>query len=245
MLELNTFSIAARCKRTGRLGVAVATAVPAVGALCPHVRAGVGAICTQSWTNPYLGIDGLGLLADGRSAAEALEVVLAGDPGRASRQVGIVDHHGASAAWSGEECTPWFGHHSGTDFAVQGNMLMGEATLNAMTDTFACTEPLDLPERLLLVLEAAQAAGGDKRGHQSAAVKVVHQEEYPYLDLRVDEHHHPVAELRRVFEIARRQYLPFIVGMPTRSNPLGNLSDETRAMLLTPPPDRPGGGGSA
>jgi uncharacterized Ntn-hydrolase superfamily protein len=114
-----------------------------------------------------------------------------------------------------------------------------------MAEAFERAAALELPERLLVVLEAGQAAGGDKRGRQSAAIKVMWREEYPYVDLRVDEHRHPVAELRRVFEVARQQYLPFIVGMPTRSDPLGNLPDEVGAMLLTPPPYRPGGGGFA
>jgi uncharacterized Ntn-hydrolase superfamily protein len=242
MLEVNTFSIAARCTRTGMFGVAVSTAVPGVGGICPFVQAGVGAVSTQSWVNPYLGIDGIRLLAEGAGAEAALKQLVAEDPGRDVRQVGLVDRNGASAAWSGKDCTPWFGHVTGPDFAVQGNMLVGEATIAAMVAAFEQAATLDLPERLLVVLEAGQAAGGDKRGRQSAALKVVHREAYPYVDLRVDEHRHPVAELRRVFEVARQQYLPFIVGMPTRANPLGNLADEVVAMLLTPPPYRPGGG---
>jgi uncharacterized Ntn-hydrolase superfamily protein len=245
MLELNTFSIAARCPRSGMVGVAVSTAVPAVGAICPFVKAGVGAVSTQSWVNPYLGIDGIRLLAEGSSAEAALEQLVSEDPGRDVRQLGLVDRDGASAAWSGKDCTPWFGHVTGPDYAVQGNMLVGEPTIAAMAEAFERGAALDLPERLLVVLEAGQAAGGDKRGRQSAALKVVHREAYPYVDLRVDEHRHPVAELRRVFEVARQQYLPFIVGMPTRANPWGNLPDEVGAMLLTPPPYRPGGGGSA
>jgi uncharacterized Ntn-hydrolase superfamily protein len=244
MLELNTFSIAARCARTGMMGVAVSTAVPGVGALCPFVRAGVGAVCTQSWVNPYLGIDGVRLMGEGKTAQQALDQLIAADPGRDVRQVGLVDRDGGSAAWSGRDCTPWFGHITGRDFAVQGNMLVGEKTIQAMADAFAVGAALDLPERLVAVLEAGQAAGGDKRGKQSAALRVHHQEDYPYLDLRVDEHRHPVAELRRVFEVARHQLLPFIGGMPTRANPLGDLPRSVTEMLMTPPPYRPGGGGS-
>jgi uncharacterized Ntn-hydrolase superfamily protein len=244
MLELNTFSIAARCARTGMLGVAGSTAVPGVGGICPFARAGAGAVATQSWVNPYLGIDGIALLAEGMSAATTLDRLIAGDPGRDVRQLGLVDKDGNSAAWSGRDCTPWFGHITGTDYAVQGNMLVGEPTVQAMAAAFEGGGALDLPERLLVVLEAGQAAGGDKRGRQSAAIKVMWREEYPYLDLRVDEHRHPVAELRRVFEVARQQYLPFITGMPTRAHPEGNLPQEVSAMLLTPPPYRPGGGGS-
>lgn len=244
MLEVNTFSIAARCARSRMLGVAVSTAVPGVGGICPFLRPGVGAISTQSWVNPYLGIDGLELLGQGMRAQAALDKLMADDPGRAVRQVGIVDRDGGSASWSGDDCTPWFGHITGTDYAVQGNMLVGEPTIQAMAAAFESTESLSLPERLLVVLEAGQGAGGDKRGRQSAALQVFHKEAYPYLDLRVDEHAHPVAELRRVFEVARHQLLPFVDGMPTRDDPLGNLPDAITKTLLTPPPYRPGGGGS-
>ncbi len=245
MLQLNTFSIAARCPRTGMLGVAVSTAVPGVGGLCPFVRPRVGAVSTQSWVNPYLGIDGIKLMTDGLGAPAALERLLTEDPGRNIRQVGFVDKDGQSAAWSGPECTPWFGDITGPDFSVQGNMLVGEETIRAMAEAFARAAALDLPERLLVVLEAGQAAGGDKRGKQSAALLVFHIEEFPYLDLRVDEHPHPVAELRRVYEVARHQLLPFVKGLPSRENPHGSLGDDVAAMLMRPPPYRPGGGGSS
>jgi uncharacterized Ntn-hydrolase superfamily protein len=245
VLELNTFSISARCARTGMLGVAVSTAVPGVGGICPFVRSGTGAISTQSWVNPYLGIDGIRLLTEGLTAEQALDRLTAADPGRDVRQLGIVDGKGGSAAWSGRECTSWFGHITGPNFAVQGNMLVGEATINSMAEAFKRTEALDLPERLLVVLEAGQAAGGDKRGRQSAALLVHDREEYPYLTLRVDEHRYPVAELRRVFEVARHQLLPFIKGLPTRNDPLGGLPQNVIDLLMTPPPFRPGAGGSA
>jgi uncharacterized Ntn-hydrolase superfamily protein len=245
MLELNTFSIAARCARTGMLGVAVSTAVPGVGGICPFIRPGVGAVSTQSWVNPYLGIDGVAALSEGLSARQALKKIIDADPGRAVRQVGLVDAKGGSASWTGKDCVPWCGHITGKNFAVQGNMLVGEATVKAMGEAFENAAELGLPERLLVVIEAGQAAGGDKRGRQSAALKVYFKEEYPYLDLRVDEHRHPVAELRRVFEVARHQLLPFMDGMPTRTNPLGDLPEAIAGRLLTPPPFRPGGGGSA
>ena len=245
MLQLNTFSIAARCARTGMFGVAVSTAVPGVGGICPFVRASVGAVSTQSWVNPYLGIDGIKHLSEGLSAKQALDKLMEDDPGRDVRQLGIVDKNGESAAWSGTQCVPWFGHITGPNFSVQGNMLTGEETVKAMAEAFQRSEALDLPERLLVVLEAGQAAGGDKRGRQSAALNAYYKEEFPYLDLRVDEHRHPVAELRRVFEVARHQLLPFVEGMPSRENPLGDLPEEVTKTLMTPPPFRPGGGGSA
>jgi len=244
-VHLNTFSISARCPRTGMLGVTVSTAVPAVGGICPYIRPGVGAISTQSWVNPYLAIDGLELLERGLSAEDALNQLIEGDPGRAERQFGIVDASGTAAAWTGEDCVPWAGHRTAENVACQGNMLTGPETIEAMFEAFQKAEALELPERLLVTLEAGQAAGGDKRGKQSAAVKVYHREIYPLVDLRVDEHRHPVAELRRVFEVARHQYRPFIDGLPKRDDPEGGLTEAVVSMLMTPPPFRPGGGGNS
>lgn len=244
MIQLNTFSIAARCSRTGMLGVAVSTAVPGVGSLCPFVAPGAGAVATQSWVNPYLGIDALPMLAQGHSAQATLDTLLAADEGRAVRQLGMVDRAGGSAAWTGGDCTDWCGHRTGPDYAVQGNMLVNEETVTAMEAAFLRSAAFDLPERLVIVLEAAQAAGGDKRGKQSAALKVYWKEAYPWLDLRVDEHRHPVPELRRVFEVARQQLVPFLSGLPTRTQVLGSLDKSVTDMIMTPPPYRPGGGGS-
>jgi uncharacterized Ntn-hydrolase superfamily protein len=225
MIELNTFSIAARCSRSGMLGVAVSTAVPAVGAICSYVKSGVGAIATQSWVNPYLGIDGLKLLEAGKSAQEALDELIAADPRRDDRQLGIVDAQGRAASHTGASCVDWAGHEIGEGFSVQGNMLVGAATVEHMARAAENSRPLDLPERLMLVLEAGQAAGGDKRGKQSAALKVFNVEEYPWLDLRVDE--------------------PFVGGMPSRKDPMGELPAAVTDMLMTPPPFRPGGNGGA
>src|SRR5262245_48382673 len=121
MLELNTFSIAARCERTGMLGVAVSTAVPGVGGICPFIAPNRGAVSTQSWVNPYLGIDGIALLSNGMSALAALDKLMRDDPGRDVRQVGVVDKTGESAAYTGKNCVPWAGHVTGANFAVQGN----------------------------------------------------------------------------------------------------------------------------
>lgn len=243
MIHLNTFSIAARCTRTGKLGVAVSTAVPAVGGICPFIEPGIGAIATQSWVNPYLGIDGLKLLREGLSASETLDRLTAEDPGRDARQLGIVDREGRTAAHTGSGCIAWAGHIEGDGFSVQGNMLIGAATIEAMAEAAAKSAAFDLHERLMLALEAGQAAGGDKRGKQSAALKVFSKEAYAWLDIRVDEHRHPVQELRRVFEIAKLQLLPFIEGMPSRHDPIGHIPASVTAMIMTPPPYRPGGNG--
>lgn len=195
-----TFSIVARCPQTGDLGVAVSTAIPAVGAINPFARARVGAIATQAWSNPYLGIDGLGLLAQGLSAAEVLEHLLKVDADKERRQLSIVDACGGVAAFTGDEAQPWRGHRTGEGYVTAGNLLISGETIQAMAEAFeAARGPLG--ERLLLALEAGQAIGGDRRGKVSAALLVVRDEEYPYVDLRVDEHAEPVAELRRIFDI--------------------------------------------
>ncbi|HTE65242.1 MAG TPA: DUF1028 domain-containing protein [Candidatus Binatia bacterium] len=244
MRRLSTFSIVGRCERTGQLGAAVSTADVGAGRLVTWAKAGVGAVATQSWPSLYLAIDGLGLMEKGASAQEALDRVLAGDPGRSVRQLGMVDSHGGSASFSGDDCTTWYGEVIGPNYAAQGNMLIRGKTVTAMAESFAASPQLDLAERLVVALEAGQAGGGDLRGRQCSALLVVDREEYPLWDLRVDEHPQPVAELRRIYEIARLQLLPFVEGLPTRANPLGSLSDEFVAMNMLPPPQRPGGGGS-
>lgn len=226
MVKLNTFSITARCERTGQLGVAVSTKVPAVGMLCPFVRSGVGAVSTQSFVNPYLGIWGLELLAEGLGATEVKEKLLERDPDPAKRQFAVVDGSGNAAAFTGEESDTWRGHLTGENFAIAGNILAGEATLQAMAESFQNSGETPLFERLLLALQAGQDAGGDKRGRQSATVKVVDKEEYPFLDLRVDEHPDPVPELRRVYEVAQQNLIPLISMMPTKENPAGNFDFE-------------------
>lgn len=239
MLKLATFSIAARCPHTGMMGIAISTAVPAVGDICAFLAPAVGAVATQSWVNPYFGIDGLALLREGMSAQHAIDQLLAGDAGRSLRQLGIVDAAGRSAAFTGENCTPWCGHIVGDGFTVQGNMLTGAETISSMADAARQGVDLEFPERLMRALEAGQAAGGDKRGKQSAYLRVFHKEEYPYLSLGVDENPDPVKELRRVFEIAQAQFIPFVEGMPSRQDPLRELSKETTEMLLRSPADRP------
>lgn len=235
-----TFSIVARCARTGELGVAVSTAVPAVGAMCPYLRAGAGAVSTQSWVNPYLALNALDLLERGATAQSALKQVLEGDPAAALRQLGIVDRHGHTATWTGSQCTGWAGQRTGASFTIQGNMLTGPATLDAMQAAFESSAHCALAERLMRALEAGQMNGGDKRGRQSAALKVMGDEAYAQLDLRVDEHPDPVAELRRVFGVAQRQLTPFVQAMPTRGDPGRAPSADVTALLLTPPPMRPG-----
>ncbi|CAB3761404.1 DUF1028 domain-containing protein [Paraburkholderia humisilvae] len=235
-----TFSIVARCEQSGALGVAVSTAVPAVGAMCVYVRAGVGAVSTQSWVNPYLALTALDLLEEGADAESALARALGGDPAADLRQIGVIGRRGHGAAWTGAQCTGWAGQRTGAWYAIQGNMLIGAATLDAMQAAFEATRPLALEERLMQALEAGQAAGGDMRGRQSASLKVARDEVYAWVDLRVDEHEDPVAELRRVFDVARQQVTPFVEGMPTRDDPGRALSPDVTRMLLMPPRSRAG-----
>lgn len=251
-IQLHTFSIVARCPRTGQLGVAVSSAVPAVGSMCPYVMPGVGAVSTQSWVNPYLAIEVLEAMRRGASAPDALDSVMAADVGRALRQIGVVDAAGRAAAHTGAQCTAWQGQIVGEGFAVQGNMLAGAAVLDAMAADFMAAASEQLDERLMRALEAGQRAGGDKRGKQSAAIKIAGREAYPDVDLRVDEHASPVKELRRVLGVARLQLYPFVAGMPKKAGAHsdaiggaeGELPEAVTQMLLKPPPMRPGGGGS-
>lgn len=215
-----TFSIAGRCPRTGMLGVAVASRFLAVGALVPHARGGVGALATQALVNPLYGLDGLELLAGGLPPEQVLDRLLAGDAGRAFRQVGLVDAQGRSAAHTGDQAVPWAGHRTGPGFACQGNMLTGPQVVDAMAAAFAAGAPQALPERLLRALAAGEAAGGDKRGKQAAALLVVDTEAYPAVSLRVDDHPEPVAELQRLWELSRIA-AAYRRLLPTRSNPAG------------------------
>ena len=242
-MEANTYSIVARCARTGELGVAVASAVPAIGSMCPYVRPGLGAVTTQSWVNPYLASAILDVLGEGAGVEAALATAMAADPEAHLRQVGVVDAAGGSASWTGDACTPAHAAATGTDYAAQGNMLTGPEVIAAMETSFTGTADEPLGERLMRCLEAAQGAGGDKRGKQSAALLVYAGEAYARLDLRVDEDANPVARLRRTFEVAKLQLVPFVDGMPRRERPSA-FPQEVMDLLLRSPPDRPGGGGS-
>jgi uncharacterized Ntn-hydrolase superfamily protein len=217
MVLYATFSITARCPRTGMLGIAVATRVPAVGAAVPHARAGVGAIATQAWTNPYLGMDGLDLLGAGASPEEVRAALVAWDPDIERRQFAIVDAAGRATAFTGGETHAFAGHRVGEGVAVAGNLLAGPAVLEAMEAAFLATPDADLADRLLAALVAGEAAGGDRRGRQSAAVRVVDREAYAFVDLRVDEHEDPIPELRRVYDVWHTVLRPHLTDRPSRA----------------------------
>jgi uncharacterized Ntn-hydrolase superfamily protein len=227
-----TWSVVAFDESTGAFGVAVSTRAFAVGARCPFVRAGVGAVCTQSITNAYLGPRVLDLLENGVAPAEAVELALAPDEGRHLRQIHAVDREGRSAAWTGENCVEWAGHKSGSGFSVAGNMLAGEAVVRATFDAYAASPAEALPERLLAALAAGEAAGGDKRGKQAAALRIHGDEDYPSLDLRVDDHEEPILELRRLHDKSLERFQPFIACLPGRRDPVGLLHrDEIEARV--------------
>jgi uncharacterized Ntn-hydrolase superfamily protein len=211
--RIATFSIAAHDPRNGDLGVAVASKFLAVGAVVPWARAGTGAVATQAQANMAYGPDGLALLEHGHTAREVLDALLDGDDMREHRQVGIVDAHGGAAAHTGNACMDWAGHATGPGFAAQGNILAGAGVVQAITVAFARAEG-ELAERLLLALTAGDAAGGDRRGRQSAALYVARAGGAyggvldRYIDLRVDDHPAPVPELARLLKLHRFYLTP-------------------------------------
>jgi uncharacterized Ntn-hydrolase superfamily protein len=207
-----TYSIAACDLDAGEWGVAVQSKFLAVGSVVSWAQAETGAVATQAYANPTYGPDGLALLRDGLPAAEVVQRLVAADEGRDHRQLGVVDRHGGSASYTGSECLDWAGHRTGPGYAAQGNILVGEETVTALATTFEANAHLPLAQRLIECLEAAQAAGGDRRGQQSASLLVV-QKEGGYaglsdilVDLRVDDHERPIQELRRIAGLHSRLF---------------------------------------
>ena len=208
-----TFSIVARDPQAGESGIAVQSKFLAVGAVVPWAKAGVGAIATQSWANTSYGPRGLELLASGLSVQETLAQLIGEDDGRASRQVGIVGVDGQPATFTGDQCFPWAGGQVGEHYTCQGNILVGEDTVLAMARTFEQTTGR-LCDRLVAALAAGQAAGGDSRGQQSAALLVVRQGggyggfNDRFIDLRVDDHPQPINELKRILQLHKLYLFP-------------------------------------
>ena len=226
-----TYSIAACDLEAAQWGVATQSKFLAVGSIVPWAEPGVGAVATQAYANPRYGPEGLALLREGRTAEEVVEHLTAADDGREHRQLGVVDARGGSATFTGAECFDWAGGRTGPCFAAQGNILVGAETVDALAATFAATAGRPLAERLLDCLAAAQAAGGDRRGQQSAAVLVVERDGgYAGLtdlvvDLRVDDHPEPIAELARLYGIHT-----LLFGKTSREDWLP-VDDELRAEL--------------
>ncbi|KRQ02954.1 pilus assembly protein [Bradyrhizobium pachyrhizi] len=205
----------------------VATRFFAVGALVPHIAPAIGAVATQALVNPYYGIDGLALLRSGDSPHEVIAALIAPDSGRESRQLHVMDARGRIAAHSGKDCVDWFGHIAGDGFSIAGNMLAGPAVLDETARVYAANEKLPFAERLIKAMFAGEAAGGDKRGKQSAALLIHGAEEWPLLDLRVDDHADPLRELERLEAVSREHWAPFRSFMPTRDNPAGTSDRAT------------------
>ena len=229
-MKYSTFSITARCNRTGELGIAVSTKFIAVGALCSFIKNSVGAIASQAYINPYLGIWGLEYLSQGHTAEETLEYLKGLDKGIEFRQLGIVDRNGGSAAFTGENSDSWHGHLTGPNFALAGNRLVSAQTLEAMKESFESDDTQPLGKRLLLALSAGEAAGGDKLGHQSAGLKVYGSADFPLVDLRVDEHTDPVGELRRIYSVAEEIMFPLISSLPIPDADAGSFTFQRSAV---------------
>ncbi|MEN8150085.1 MAG: DUF1028 domain-containing protein [Planctomycetota bacterium] len=212
-LPVATFSIVALDPETGDLGVAVQSKFLGVGSVVPWARAGVGAIATQAWANTSYGPTGLRILDAGNTPEQTVGKLIDRDPGRETRQVGVVDAKGRVAAYTGKQCMKWAGHLTGEGFTVQGNILAGKLVLEAMAEAFRVSKA-DFPERLVSALKAGQAAGGDKRGRQSAALLVVREaggyagHNDRYIDLRVDDHPKPIEELGRILALHRKFFEP-------------------------------------
>jgi uncharacterized Ntn-hydrolase superfamily protein len=202
-----TWSIIARDETTGRIGIAVATRFFAVGARVPHIRTGAGALATQALTNPYWGSRGLALLTAGASAEETVRMLRAADDGREHRQAHVMDKQGRFAAATGSSCIDWCGHLVRDTFSIAGNMLAGAAVLDETAKVYEAGEGQPFARRLIAALVAGEAAGGDKRGKQSAALLIHDAQEHAALDIRVDDHTDPLAELARLEVVSRERFV--------------------------------------
>ncbi len=215
-----TWSILARDPATGAIGAAVATRFFAVGALAIHVEGRAGALATQALINPMYAVQGMPMLRAGQAPDAIIGAVLAADAGRAHRQIHILDATGRIAAHTGAHCVTWCGSVRGVDVSVAGNMLAGPAVVEHTMAAFsAATGPL--AERLLAGLEAGEAAGGDKRGKQSAALRVCTHDPYPDIDIRADDHPDPLRELRRLLSVSRERFAVFRRFLPGADSPCG------------------------
>jgi len=218
-----TWSILAHDAATGALAVAVATCNFAVGATVPHIRPGVGAVASQSFSNRYLGPAILDAMARGLAPEQAIRGAIASDEGRGLRQVHAIDARGRTAAWTGENCVLWCGSRSGPSVSVAGNMLAGAAVVGDTLATFLDGGTLALPERLLAAMQAGQRAGGDARGQQSAALRLFTTEDFPDLCIRADDSRAPLDELDRLLKLWRRDREPGLVTAPRKADPAGAI----------------------
>ena len=220
-----TWSILVRDPSTGALGAAVASKFFAVGAVCIHVEGGVAALATQALVNPLYASQAMPRLREGADPAIVVGDCVVPDPGGSQRQFHIVDARGRIAQHTGEGCVTWAGHVAGEDVSVAGNMLAGPQVVRATMDAYVAAQGT-MVERLLTAMEAGEAAGGDKRGRQSAALKVCSRDPYPDLDIRADDHPDPFAELRRLHRVSLERYAVFRRYMPGIDHPYGEIDRE-------------------
>lgn len=218
-----TFSIIARDEATGRIGISVASKFFAVGARNAFIKTGVGAVASQALFNPYYGPRGLALLTAGAGALDAVRLLTTGDEGRHLRQVHVMDRRGSFAAHTGADCPDWCGHLCQQTYSLAGNTLAGANVLEAMAAAYEANAETPFARRLIAAMQAGDAAGGDTRGRQSAALVVHDEEDYSLLDLRVDDHADPLAEIARLEEIARQSWVHFRRVLPSAGNPHGVL----------------------
>jgi uncharacterized Ntn-hydrolase superfamily protein len=215
-----TWSILAR-DENGHFGVAIASRFFAVGSLCVHTRRGVGALSTQALMNPLYGPAGMDAMERGYDAASTIAMLIAADEGREQRQLHLLPLSGPGAAHTGSACIDWCGHLVLDGLSVAGNMLAGPRVIEATAEAYQATAGQPMAERLLAAMDAGEAAGGDKRGKQAAALRIHTDEDYLALDLRVDDHTEPLVELRRLYEKSLERFLPFTQCLPGRGRPAG------------------------
>lgn len=215
-----TWSILAR-DPDGTFGVAIASRFFAVGALCVHTRHAAGALCTQALMNPLYGTAGIERLAAGEAAQAVIGALTSADGGRDHRQLHLLGAQGRPAAFTGAACIDWCGQREEVDFSVAGNMLAGPEVIDETARAFRHNAGLPLAERLLAAMAAGQAAGGDKRGQQAAALRIHGAEDYPSLDLRVDDHEAPLEELKRLYGKSLERFQWFVACLPRRDDPVG------------------------
>jgi uncharacterized Ntn-hydrolase superfamily protein len=213
-----TYSIVARDPETGHFGVAVASRFFAVGALVPHLRGGKCAVATQAFVSPIWGMEAADRLAKAEAPKDVVADLVARDGGQAIRQIHMVDAQGRVAAHTGADCIDWCGHVAGEAVSVAGNMLAGAAVIAETLQAYQDNMALPLAERLMIAMEAGQAAGGDKRGTQSAALVIHRTEDYPWISLRADDHPDPLDELRRLYDVAHERFIHVTEAMPTADN---------------------------
>lgn len=221
-----TYSIVARDVDTGHLGVAVASRFFAVGAMVPHIRGGRCAVATQAFVSPIWGMEAAARMAKGEAGAAVLADLVARDQGQAIRQIHMIDSAGVSIAHTGASCVDWCGHLIGEGVSVAGNMLVSAEVVAETLAAYEAHMHLPLAERLMAAMEAGEAAGGDKRGRQSAALRVHRDQDYPWIDIRADDHADPLAELRRLYDVAHERFIHVADALPTRENFSGTTARE-------------------